>query len=112
MKQEERELQGKELLKLVMARWINAADALLEMMVIHLPSPKVAGKYRTDYLYEGPKDDPIAIGMKNCDPKGPLMIYISKMVPTMDKSRFFRLWPRAFRHSIHWPKGENPWPKL
>eukprot|EP00828_Plagiopyla_frontata_P040441 TRINITY_DN548_c0_g1_i9.p1 TRINITY_DN548_c0_g1~~TRINITY_DN548_c0_g1_i9.p1 ORF type:complete len:838 (+),score=120.31 TRINITY_DN548_c0_g1_i9:135-2648(+) len=89
LKQEERELHGKELLKLVMARWINAADALLEMMVLHLPSPKVAGKYRTDYLYEGPKDDLIAIGMKNCDPKGPLMIYISKMVPTMDKSRFF-----------------------
>ncbi len=89
LKQDERDLQGKELLKLVMARWINAADALLEMMIVHLPSPKVAGKYRTDYLYEGPKDDPVAIGMKNCDPKGPLMIYISKMVPTMDKSRFF-----------------------
>jgi elongation factor 2 len=40
LKNEERALHGKELLKLVMARWVNAADTILEMMVIHLPSPK------------------------------------------------------------------------
>lgn len=28
-------------------------------------------------------------GIKNCDPKGPLMMYISKMVPTTDKGRFY-----------------------
>lgn len=27
--------------------------------------------------------------VKNCDPKGELMMYISKMVPTSDKGRFF-----------------------
>jgi elongation factor 2 len=27
--------------------------------------------------------------MRNCDPKGPLMIYISKMVPAADKGRFY-----------------------
>jgi elongation factor 2 len=27
--------------------------------------------------------------MRECDPNGPLMIYISKMVPTTDMSRFF-----------------------
>jgi len=42
LKQEERKESGKHLLKLVMAKWVNAADTVLEMMVIHLPSPKVA----------------------------------------------------------------------
>jgi len=72
-----------------MSRWINAADIVLEMMVLHLPSPKVAQRYRGDYLYEGPKDDACANAIRECDPKGPVMMYVSKMVPTSDKSRFF-----------------------
>lgn len=85
----EHELTGKALLKVVMNRWLDAADAILEMMVLHLPSPKVAQKYRTNYLYEGPQDDECAKAMRNCDPKGPLMMYVSKMVPTTDRGRFF-----------------------
>lgn len=42
LKQEERKEQGKHLLKLVMAKWLNAADTLLAMMIQHLPSPKFA----------------------------------------------------------------------
>lgn len=72
-----------------MSKWLPAADCLLEMMVLHLPSPKAAQRYRTSYLYEGPQEDAAAVGMRNCDPKGPLMIYISKMVPAADKGRFY-----------------------
>lgn len=28
-------------------------------------------------------------GIKKCDPKGHLMMYVSKMVPTSDKGRFY-----------------------
>jgi len=72
-----------------MSTWINAADTILEMMIVHLPSPRMAQKYRTGYLYEGPKDDPLSVAMRDCDPKGPLMMYVSKMVPTTDRNRFF-----------------------
>ena len=40
-------------------------------------------------LYEGPQDDPCCMSIKNCDKNGPLMIFISKMVPTNDKGRFY-----------------------
>ena len=56
LKTEERELTGKALLKRVMQKWLPAGDAVLEMVVLHLPSPRDAQKYRTDALYEGPLD--------------------------------------------------------
>jgi len=89
LKNEDKEKQGKELFKLVFQKWINAADALLEMIVLKLPSPAKAQQYRAAYLYEGPIDDPCGQGIKNCDQKGPLMVFISKMVPTNDGGRFY-----------------------
>ncbi len=89
LSQEDKLLTGKQLLKALMSKWLPAADCLLEMMVLHLPSPRQAQKYRTSYLYEGPQEDAIAESMRNCDPNGPLMIYISKMVPSTDKGRFY-----------------------
>jgi elongation factor 2 len=85
----DKELREKHLLKAVMQKWINAADTILEMMVFHLPSPAQAQKYRYSYLYEGPIDDEAAVAIRDCDQNGPLMMYISKQVPTSDKGRFF-----------------------
>jgi elongation factor 2 len=86
---EEKELPGKGLLKASMRKFLPAADALLEMMVIHLPSPITAQKYRAETLYEGPADDASCIAIRDCDPKADLMLYVSKMVPTSDKGRFY-----------------------
>merc|ERR1712019_38203 len=89
LKGDEKQLQGKPLLKRAMQIWINAADTLLSMIVVRLPSPRVAQKYRVENLYEGPMDDEAALAIKACDPAGPLMMYVSKMVPTSDKGRFY-----------------------
>jgi elongation factor 2 len=58
LKTEEKEMRGKDLFKNVFQKWINAADALLEMIVMKLPSPAKAQSYRAAYLYEGPIEDP------------------------------------------------------
>ncbi|KDO47267.1 hypothetical protein CISIN_1g003169mg [Citrus sinensis] len=89
MKSEEKELMGKALMKRVMQTWLPASSALLEMMIFHLPSPATAQKYRVENLYEGPLDDAYANAIRNCDPEGPLMLYVSKMIPASDKGRFF-----------------------
>jgi elongation factor 2 len=89
LKSDEKDLVGKPLLKRVMQKWLPAADALLEMLVVHLPSPARAQKYRAAQLYEGPADDEACQAIAACDKDGPLMMYVSKMVPTSDKGRFY-----------------------
>jgi elongation factor 2 len=91
LKNDEKELVGKQLLKRVMQKWLPAGDTVLEMIVLHLPSPAVAQKYRVDTLYNGPLDDATATAIRNCDTSenAPLCMYISKMVPTSDKGRFY-----------------------
>ncbi|KTF92514.1 hypothetical protein cypCar_00005413 [Cyprinus carpio] len=89
--------EGKPRLKAMMHCWLPAGEALLQMITIHLASLVTAQKYRSELLYEGPGDGgchgyaliTIFSGIKNCDPEGPLMMYISKMVPTSDKGHFY-----------------------
>merc|ERR1711953_291617 len=88
IKGDDKNLTGKPLMKRCMQIWINAADTLLSMIVTKLPSPRAAQKYRVENLYEGPMDDTAAKAMRSCKPDGPLMMYVSKMVPTSDKGRF------------------------
>jgi len=89
LKGDEKQLLGKPLMKRTMQIWINAADTLLSMIVVRLPSPRVAQKYRVENLYEGPMDDTAANAIRDCKADGPLMVYVSKMIPTADKGRFF-----------------------
>jgi len=89
LKGDDKQLTGKPLMKRTMQIWINAADTLLSMIASKLPSPVVAQKYRVENLYEGPMDDEAAKAMRSCARDGPLMMYISKMVPTSDKGRFY-----------------------
>merc|ERR1719158_1228447 len=89
LKGDDKNLTSKPLMKRTMQIWINAADTLLSMIVTKLPSPRVAQKYRVENLYEGPMDDEAAKAIRSCDKEGPLMMYVSKMVPTNDKGRFY-----------------------
>ncbi|KAJ4289334.1 translation elongation factor 2 [Collariella sp. IMI 366227] len=97
---EDHEKEGRQLLKAVMKTFLPAADCLLEMMIFHLPSPVTAQKYRAEILYEGPPDDEACISIKECNPKGPLMLYVSKMVPALNKSRFYAF-GRVFSGTVH-----------
>merc|ERR1712176_820783 len=89
LKGDEKQLTGKPLMMRTMQIWINAADTLLSMIVTKLPSPRAAQKYRVENLYEGPMDDAAATAIRNCKADEGLMMYVSKMIPTSDKGRFY-----------------------
>jgi len=93
-------LTGKPLLKYIMQKWIPAADAILEMIVVHLPSPAVAQGYRFESLYDGPMDDEAATAIRTCDTSdtAPLMMYVSKMIPSGDNR--FTAFGRVFSGKI------------
>jgi elongation factor 2 len=79
----------KQLLKWAFQQWMPAADALLDMIINKLPSPQEAQRYRAAQLYEGPLDDPCGRAIRDCDKNGPLMMYVSKMVPIGESGRFY-----------------------
>merc|ERR1711865_1317459 len=91
LKGEEKELVGKPLLKCVMQKWLPVGDAILEMIIVKLPSPAAAQRYRVENLYDGPLDDACANAIRTCDTSdgAPLCMYISKMIPSSDRGRFF-----------------------
>ena len=77
---------GKGLMNVTMRKRQPAAANLLDMIVLHLPSPVIAQKHRVSNLYERHADDRYAKAIDACDPEGPLMLYISKIVPTKDRA--------------------------
>lgn len=95
---------GKPLFKIVMRTWLPAADCLLEQIIIQLPSPIISQKYRASLLYEGctndddQNPDPCYVGIRDADPEGELMMYVSKMVPYSDNR--FIAFGRVFSGTI------------
>ncbi|KAI0030682.1 eukaryotic translation elongation factor 2 [Vararia minispora EC-137] len=88
---DESRLEGRALVKAALKAFLPAGDALLELIVLHLPSPVTAQRYRAATLYEGPSDDACARGITSCDPEAPLVCYVAKMVPAPERGRFFAL---------------------
>ncbi len=53
---------------------------LLDMVVKHLPNPVEAQKYRVPRLWLGELDSPEGKALLECDPKGPLIMNITKVM--------------------------------
>lgn len=79
--------EGKKLMKSIMPRFLPMANSLLEMMITLLPSPRAAQPLRLPVLYDGPADDVCAAAIARCDPEGPLMMYVSKMLAIGGKGK-------------------------
>jgi len=71
--------EPRKFLKKVMMEWLPAADALVDMVAVHVPSPEQAQKWRAPIVYSGDIEDECGQGISNCDAQGPTVVYISKM---------------------------------
>jgi len=100
LSEKERDQDGNKLIKSIMQKWLPAADALVEMIIDHLPSPKIAQRYRVENLYTGPLDDECANAIRNCDPNGPLMMFVSKMIDTKGDGKRYYAFGRVFSGTI------------
>ncbi len=54
-------------------------EALLEMIVHHLPDPKTAQRYKIPRIWKGDLDSPEGKSLLECDPNGPLLGMITKI---------------------------------
>ena len=90
LKPEDWELVPKALLKKIFRRWLNVGDCVFQLVEAHLPSPVEAQPYRVPLLYpQEALDDESAKSMLHCDPDGPLVVFIAKLVPTGVGSHFY-----------------------
>lgn len=80
---DQKNLRKKDLYKAIFKKWLPLADVLTYAVVEKLPSPVEAQKYRAGVLFAGPTDHEAYKAIAECDPKGPLMVYISKMFPSV-----------------------------
>ena len=55
-------------------------EVILDMVVRHLPGPKVAQRYRIPHIWQGDLDSEVGKAMFNTDEKGPLTMMITKII--------------------------------
>jgi elongation factor 2 len=90
---------NEEIMCAIMRNWLPAGTPVLNMVVEKLPSPVVAQKYRAKDLYTGDLFDAVGQAITNCDPNGPMTMFVSKMFPAGD-GRFYAF-GRVFSGKVH-----------
>lgn len=75
----------KDLTRCLTKAWWPAADALIRLIALHLPSPTRAQRYRAETLYKGPVDPTNmtghALANASVDPDAPLTVFVTKFCP-------------------------------
>eukprot|EP01084_Bolivina_argentea_P250973 420730_1 len=94
------ENKPKNILKLVMNKWLTAKKCVLNLCADNLPSPLEAQRYRIPSLYTGPLDSKEANDMILCNPNGKLSMYVSKMIPIKKDPGRFIAFGRVFSGTI------------
>jgi 116 kDa U5 small nuclear ribonucleoprotein component len=79
---------AKVLLRLVCEQFFGGAGGFADMILQHVPSPVEAAQKKLEKYYNGPLDSKVAWSMSRCDQDGPVVIHVTKLLATVDASRF------------------------
>ncbi|KAL2869926.1 116 kDa U5 small nuclear ribonucleoprotein component [Aspergillus lucknowensis] len=82
---------AKVLLDLVCGRFFGPATGFVDMILQHIPSPTEGAKRLLGRYYTGPLDTKVAASMAKCDPDGPFVVHVTKLLASTDASRFHAL---------------------
>lgn len=93
------ESNSKKRLQSVMGQWLPITNSLLTMVVLHVPSPIKAQGYRTEILLKPKTDEVVCTAVKMCDPRGPLVLHVSKWIRVERTDTFYGI-GRVFSGSV------------
>mmetsp|Transcript_33055 Transcript_33055/g.71948 ORF Transcript_33055/g.71948 Transcript_33055/m.71948 type:complete len:985 (-) Transcript_33055:71-3025(-) len=85
------DLDARSLLKKIFAQLFGSGGGItsfVDMVTTHIPSPKENAPIKTERLYSGDQEGPVATDMKNMDNTGYLMIHIVKSYHRPDCNAF------------------------
>ncbi|KYR02430.1 elongation factor 2 [Tieghemostelium lacteum] len=85
------QLRGKPLFRSIMKKFLPLNDCILPVIIQHCPSPNEAMPKRLPFLYTGPMKGETAESMRTNDPNGPMIFYISKLIPTSVNGNYMAL---------------------
>ncbi len=88
LKSSEYKSDAKVLLKLVCEQFFGEATGFVDMIVDHVPSALEGTRAKLERYYTGPHDSKIASAISQCDPDGPLVVQITKLLNTSDAKSF------------------------
>lgn len=81
----------KDMVRALLRKWLPCADVIVSTAANRLPSPFESQRERAQHLYSGDESDPAFVSLRHCDANGPLMVYITKLVPLGEGKKLIAL---------------------
>ncbi|XP_065176725.1 116 kDa U5 small nuclear ribonucleoprotein component-like [Sycon ciliatum] len=88
LSKQEMRMNIRPLLRRVCMEFFGDANAFVDMIVSHVPSPVGNAESKVTNVYTGPADSEFAKDMSGCDQDGMLMLHTTKMYPSNDATTF------------------------
>lgn len=94
-------LDVKPLLQTVCSLFFGTSAALVDALVEHVPAPSEGGATRlVKKHFTGPEDGVEVQAMLKCDPEGPLVVHVAKLINTPNATGFYAL-GRVMSGTLH-----------